>query len=324
VGDGCPTDSLLIFSVRAVYRWLEAFTLWQLIYWLAVRLLSGPSGDKWSDRSHGRIRRFMHNEGRWHARYLVGDLYVVAWTVGVAFLVQSARNQEATHGSGAITTSGRILVIVAVYRLYEIFLTQLRIVASDTFGEYEHTKPSIVRYLLFIPLYFFQAALIFAVLYLVAAPTAFTTASGAGITASQFVYLSWTTITTLGSGFTPTTHGAELLQMAEVAEGWLLAGIGLAVFVGSVKIRRGFPDTSLEARVDEVLARTGERDRVVREAALMSMTASGRLIVSTASGEHRVSAMSIDPEEGLTFHLDGAEERVQVSAITEFRVDAPK
>jgi hypothetical protein len=59
--------------------------------------------------------------------------------------------------------------------------------------------------------------------------------SGKQLTHSaDFVYMSWTNLTTLGSNFFPNSIGAQALNIAEVTSGVLLLTAILAVILGAV------------------------------------------------------------------------------------------
>ena len=53
-----------------------------------------------------------------------------------------------------------------------------------------------------------------------------------------FVYLSWTTLTTLGSGYTFTGTAARTLAMVDVASGIGMLAVVLSIFVlGAIRVR---------------------------------------------------------------------------------------
>jgi hypothetical protein len=57
--------------------------------------------------------------------------------------------------------------------------------------------------------------------------------------AFSYLYLSWTTLFTVGSGFTPSTMQAQALVMAEVGTGLVIIALSLAIFVGNLRIKGG-------------------------------------------------------------------------------------
>jgi hypothetical protein len=182
----------------------------------------------------GRLRVYMHNKNRWRARYLAGEVYVWAWTIGILYIARHAVGHSGTWytGNGVAQMMGGI----AAYRLWEILTTQARIVVDDPFNGYEHTDVSIVRYLIFVPLYYAQVILIFTTFYILSAPRHVTQSAA---TFTSFLRLSVGTITTLGSGTNaPVGTSAQLFEIGEVAEGLLLVALGLPMIVGAVRLRR--------------------------------------------------------------------------------------
>ena len=134
-----------------------------------------------------------------------------------------------------------------VLRALEIVLTIGRFVNFDSLRNgYRHTRVSQVRYLYYVLLYLVQVSFIYATIYAFWVPGAFRDPSGCASSAlggcpvvaglNNLFYLSVATITTLGSGFQPSTGLAQWLQMSEVGGGVLLLAVGLAVFVGSIRL----------------------------------------------------------------------------------------
>ena len=65
---------------------------------------------------------------------------------------------------------------------------------------------------------------------------AFTDVSGGPLSGNaDFVYMSWTNLTTLGSSFNPNGVGAQALPLTEVTCGLLLLTVILAVVLGLVR-----------------------------------------------------------------------------------------
>ena len=141
-----------------------------------------------------------------------------------------------------------------VVRAAELLLVLVKIISFDTLARgYMHTRISRVRYLYYAILYVVQAAFIYTAIYVFWVPSGFYnpsnctsitfTVSCSPVTVTglnNHIYLSVTTLTTLGSGFQPANWLAQWLQISEVGLGILLLAVGLATFVGSLRL------TSLE------------------------------------------------------------------------------
>lgn len=129
----------------------------------------------------------------------------------------------------------------------EILLTLARIMNFDTLeGGYMHTPVSRIRYIYYTILYVVQVSFIYCAIYAFWAPDGYydptrcaSRAIGSCVTVTglnNHIYLSITTLTTLGSGFVANGGLAQWLQISEVAFGILLLAVGLATFVGSLQL----------------------------------------------------------------------------------------
>lgn len=134
-----------------------------------------------------------------------------------------------------------------ILRGAEILLTLARIINFDTLeGGYMHTAVSRIRYLYYTILYVVQVSFIYSAIYAFWAPSGFydptrcvpsalaVCPAVAGL--NNYIYLSVTTLTTLGSGFVTNGSLAQWLQMSEIAVSVLLLAVGLATFVGSLQL----------------------------------------------------------------------------------------
>jgi hypothetical protein len=134
-----------------------------------------------------------------------------------------------------------------VLREAEILLTLARIVNFDTLeGGYMHTPVSRIRHLYYTILYVVQISFAYSTIYAFWTPTGFydlthcassVAANCAPLTGlNNYIFLSVTTLTTLGSGFVTNGGLPQWLQMSEVGVGILLLAVGLAAFVGSLHL----------------------------------------------------------------------------------------
>ena len=141
-------------------------------------------------------------------------------------------------------------------RALEILLTVARFINFDALrGGYRHTPISRIRYLYYIMLYFIQIYFIYAGIYAFWTPGGFRGPSGAVTGLNEYMYLSFATVTTLGSGFQPSNGLGQWLQTSEVAVGILLLAVGLAAFIGGIRL------TSLE---EDAGSRSGGLEEAAR------------------------------------------------------------
>ena len=149
--------------------------------------------------------------------------------------------------SGTVTVVDVVASVICLGRLFELYMVVLRIVVSDPSPSFQapvpipvHTQESTVRQILLVPVYLAQLTLIFAVLFqTLAHGQVVDTVSGTPKPiegAMTFLYLSWTTLTTLGSGFTFTTTSPRLLAMVEVGSGLAIITVMLSAFLGSFRL----------------------------------------------------------------------------------------
>lgn len=111
-----------------------------------------------------------------------------------------------------------IVVAVVVVRLLEIFTVGLGLVLG-------RRGPLFGRSVVAVGLLALQVTIVFAVLDQALAHTGFT---GSGVRATsplQFLYISWTHMTTLGGSYDPTTDTARALQMATSTAGILVLAV---------------------------------------------------------------------------------------------------
>jgi hypothetical protein len=163
--------------------------------------------------------------------------WVVVALVSVLWLAAGAVLLAVTFGPG-----GWIRWFVPwplILRAIEILLMLVRITSFDTLQRgYMHTPVSRVKYLYYTILYIVQVCFIYTAIYAFWVPGGFyDPSSHAPVTGlNNHIYLSVMTITTLGSGFQPSSGLAQWLQMSEVAVGILILAVGLATFVGSLQL----------------------------------------------------------------------------------------
>lgn len=131
----------------------------------------------------------------------------------------------------------KALGVVALFRLFEIALTVLGFVLGQR-------EPRIARSLITIGLLAFQVALIFALLdhawarYDFCAPGVSVTGgcrcSLAASSPGEYLYLSWSYMTTVNNAYTPATGIARFLQVTATTSGILLLGIVAARAIGLI------------------------------------------------------------------------------------------
>jgi hypothetical protein len=216
-----PADSWLVLALRAVHWFGNAISPWEWLNYALVKRFRGAS--------------LLRSKGTIKARYWIGDLYVITTTF-ITILVARWAGRVGPH-----TLANALILVWIVWRLFEIWRTMLRFVVIDYIGDgYPHTTISAIRYLIYIPLYATQIVLIFAVIYLLWTPGGFI---GGGLPAlngiDAYGYVSLTTISTLGSGYTAATHAARAWVVIESISGLVLFGLGISTFLGGLRLRGG-------------------------------------------------------------------------------------
>jgi hypothetical protein len=128
-----------------------------------------------------------------------------------------------------------ILLIFALYRLQAILLSSV----DDAFqltsrsAQFRGADPSGTQAILVVLVNIVQIIVIFAISYM--------TLGGSGgfvphdprhlSGGFDFLYVSWTTISTLGSGFSPATPTVRVLTMAETGIGFIMVALALTSFL---------------------------------------------------------------------------------------------
>lgn len=174
------------------------------------------------------------------AQAWAGDIYVL--TTLVLVLIANL-----LVGYGNLTLDGIMACLVGL-RWLDIVNTQLGIVILHVMQP-GHSVVSVSRSIVLALLNVFQVILIFAVLYSALQDLqgqAFVDGSfqDPGLkyhvihTLGEFVYLSWTTLLTLGSNYTATTLSAKGLIMVEVASGLPLLAVALSAFISARTIQQ--------------------------------------------------------------------------------------
>jgi hypothetical protein len=123
---------------------------------------------------------------------------------------------------------------VAGWRLYEILVTGF----GTALGQRAQVR---ARNLVSIVIYGLQLTLIFAILYHSFATAGFAppeAESGSGLASSDYLYISWSAITSLGSTFEPTTEPARFLEVATTTAGIFLLGVLLAFGINEVQKKK--------------------------------------------------------------------------------------
>ena len=216
------------------YRSLLVF-LASLLYWSARYAGLSNVIDPFLQRKFEK-RGFARDKAWWWA----SDCYNLAMVVVLIALWLAA---------GHVLVVDIIVTAVAIARLYEIYMVILRILVSDLHpGVFkpplavpEHDLEFAVRHVLVVPVYLLQLTLIFSTLFqTLGAGQVVDSLSGMNVPVVghwPFVYLSWTTLTTLGSGYTFTGTAARTLAMVDVASGIGMLAVVLSIFVGAIRVR---------------------------------------------------------------------------------------
>ncbi len=124
--------------------------------------------------------------------------------------------------------------VVAGWRLYEILVTGF----GTALGQQAQVR---ARSLVSIAIYGLQLTLIFAILYHSFATTGFASEgakTGSSLVSSDYLYISWSAITSLGSTFTPRTEPARFLEVATTTAGIFMLGVLLAFGINEVQKKK--------------------------------------------------------------------------------------
>ena len=120
-------------------------------------------------------------------------------------------------------------VVIAVVRGVELVGFALALLRVGSGGEF--FVPEIET----IPVYFVQMPLILAIASRVIAPHGFADSNGIPTGSPiDYLYLSWTNMTTLGSQYSPTTDPAKVLVIVSGASGILVIGVFLAYAISRI------------------------------------------------------------------------------------------
>ncbi len=144
------------------------------------------------------------------------DKYRVQWVVGSLLLLTVF---WLVNPPGILR---EVLAAIAAIRLVEIF--------TSGFGTLlERHQYARVRSLVTVAIYVLQVALIFSILEHSWAGNSFVSGHGHATSAFDFLYISWTDMTTLGNNiYIPASDAARMLQMLTSAFGLFLFGVLLA------------------------------------------------------------------------------------------------
>jgi Ion channel len=146
----------------------------------------------------------------------------VAWVLGwlVALIIMWLINP-----TGILR---QVFAVLVLFRLLEIFTTGLGTVL-------DRRQQARARSLITIGIYALQSAFIYAILEHSWASTAFVSGHTHAKTAFDFLYISWTDMTTLGNNiYTPANTIARVLQMLTATSGVLLLGVLLAFGINRI------------------------------------------------------------------------------------------
>lgn len=146
-------------------------------------------------------------EGRRRYENRVLGVYVSLWLVVLILLL-------ATNPFWAWLLAG-----LAAYRLAEMFTTGLGFVLG-------RAEPKLAGSLITVGMLALQTTLVFGILNQSLAADQLKCAPGCpSVDPFTFLYISWTDMTTLGNSYTPTSDGAQVLQMLATTSGLLILGI---------------------------------------------------------------------------------------------------
>jgi hypothetical protein len=224
-GETCQTgkqaaDSWLVLLARSFYLVTTPLSPWHWFNFIAARLLCHVPG-------------FRPAADDLRSRYWIWDFEAVVNTAIVIVLALWI-----SHVAVADSVPRGIVLGLVIWRLIDIWRMLLRIVVIDHVGEGNPWTPiSSASKLLHIPLYVCQSIFIFAIIYQLLVPSGFSRNGLPALSSlHSYVYVSATTITTLGSGYTAITRAAEVWQLVESATGIALLGIALTVLLGRLRL----------------------------------------------------------------------------------------
>lgn len=218
-GPRYPTDSLLVFLAQSLVGFTRRASPYPFARSHLGKLLARNASDPSDER---------------RADIWAGDLYVLSLVVVsvVAWLL-----------AGVNPIVNVVIVIYAAWRIVDVVTYQLGILLVDV-GKSGHGLGSPSRSVLSSGLNILEVIVLFAALEHVLASTGFVDpnrlpyGSSTPQTSGGWLYVSWTTLLTLGSTYSITTGPAKALVMAEVASGLILIALGLASFVGAIQLRQ--------------------------------------------------------------------------------------
>lgn len=217
-----PTDSLLVLLVQALVGAMGTASPYRFFRGRLGQILA-------HNGSHPADAR--------RADIWAGDIYVLG-LFGAAAL--------AWWFSGANPVLNAFIAAFAVWRITEIVVFQLGVLLVDS-NKPQNRLASLSRSVLSSMVNILAVVLLFAALEHIFASTGFVDSSrlplGAYVpkTPGGWLYVSWTTLFTLGSTYSVTTGVAKALVMTEVASGLLLIVVSLASFVGAIQLREFAP-----------------------------------------------------------------------------------
>jgi hypothetical protein len=218
-GPRYPTDSLLVFLAQSLVGLTRRASPYPFARGRLGKLLA---------------RNASHPSDQRRADIWAGDLYVlslVAVSLGAWLL------------SGINPIINVVVLIYAVWRIVDVVTYQLGVLLVDV-STSGHGLASLSRSVLSSGLNIVEVIVLFAALEHILAPTGFVDpnrlpfGSSTPQTPGGWLYVSWTTLLTLGSTYAITTGPAKALVMAEVASGLLLIAVALSSFVGAIQLRQ--------------------------------------------------------------------------------------
>jgi hypothetical protein len=212
-----PNRSLLLFIagfVLAAITRLDPFYEW-FYTWLG-----------------GRLQRFARTEDdREAASVWARDAYAVAlFILSVAAWLAVGLNRSLDFA----------IVVFATWRVSQLVAYKLKIVLVDI-NQPGHYIASVSRSIMQGILSVAEVMILFAALDHALAPSGFIDTSQQPVavpkTAGGWLYVSWTSLLTLGSTYSPRGGTAKFLLMTEVAAGLILIAVSLGSFVGAVRLK---------------------------------------------------------------------------------------
>jgi hypothetical protein len=186
----------------------------------------------------------------------------------------------------ALITSAPLLYFAAAFalwRLVDILATNFRILLVDAdrpgWGVVSASRSVLLGLINVV-----QIAVIFAIVDHALAPTGFLDpyrpAQPGAASPAGFLYLSWTTLITLGSGYEPISPMAKALIMLELASSFLMFVVILAAFVSLLTARAVGP--SEEVVLDHARA---SLDRLVKSGKILTPSGKREALVESATNE---------------------------------------